>query len=252
MSFDVAASAYGRFMGRYSEPLAGRFADRVGGHAGQSAVDVGCGPGALTAVLANRLGAPHVSAIDPSASFVEALTARLPGVAVQTGTAERLPYADEAFDLALAQLVVHFMQDPVAGLAEMARVTRPGGVVAANVWDYAGGAGPLSLFWRAARDLDPGVTDESGLAGVRQGHLEELFIQAGMPDPTGSTLTVEVSFDSVADWWEPYTLGVGPAGEYVKRLDDTAREALRARCEQLLPEPPFTLTSAAWCVIAHV
>src|SRR4051812_25986384 len=109
MSFDVAASAYGRFMGRYSEPLAARFADLVGVHAGQSALDVGCGPGALTAVLSDRLGHEHVCAIDPSASFVEALSARLPGVAVQTGHAELLPYPDDDFDLALAQLVVHFM-----------------------------------------------------------------------------------------------------------------------------------------------
>lgn len=252
MSFNVAATAYDRFMGRYSQPLAVQFADLVGVRAGQSAVDVGCGPGALTAVLVERLGAGRVRAIDPSSSFVDALADRLPDVEVQTGVAEHLPYADDAFDLALAQLVVHFMKDAVAGLSEMVRVTRPGGVVAANVWDHAGGSGPLSMFWRAVRDVDPTVTGESGLAGVREGHLEELFVRAGLPSPKRTTLTVDASFDSFGDWWDPYTYGVGPAGEYVQRLDDDKRDQIRSRCEELLPAAPFTLSCSAWCVTAHI
>ncbi len=142
MTFNVAADAYGKFMGQYSEPLAVPFADAAGVRAGQRALDVGCGPGALTAQLVERLGADAVSAIDPSPPFVAAMRERFPAVDVHAGVAEMLPFPDDDFDLALAQLVVHFMDDPVAGLREMARVTRPGGSIAACVWDHAGGGGP--------------------------------------------------------------------------------------------------------------
>ena len=104
-------------------------------------------------------------------------------------SAEQLPYDDATFDLVLAQLVVHLMGDAVAGLAQMARVTAPGWTVAANVWDYAGGRGPVSPFWRAARDVDPGVVDESDLAGVTEGGLAELFARAGMAGPRCGALT---------------------------------------------------------------
>src|SRR5918999_1920901 len=165
MSFAVAADAYDRFMGRYSVPLAPQLADFASVTAGQRVLDVGCGPGALTAELVRRLGPAAVSAVDPSGPFVAAARERYPGVDVRRAAAEQLPFEDETFDASLAQLVVHFMSDPVAGLREMARVTRKGGVVAACVWDHAGGRGPLSVFWKAARELDPGVDDESQLAG---------------------------------------------------------------------------------------
>ena len=138
---------------------------------GQRVLDVGCGPGALTSELVRRLGPAAVAAVDPSESFVAAAQARQPDVSVRRAVAEQLPFADDEFDAALAQLVVHFMADPVAGLREMARVTRPGGVVAACVWDHGGGHGPLSLFWSAARQLRPGLDDESTMAGAREGHL---------------------------------------------------------------------------------
>ena len=127
MSFDVGAEAYTRFMGRFSEPLAYEFAERSSIHPEQRVLDVGCGPGALTAELVRRVGPAQVAAIDPSASFVAAARERFPDVDVREGRAERLPFPDASFDVALAQLVVHFMTDPVAGLAEMRRVTRPGG-----------------------------------------------------------------------------------------------------------------------------
>jgi ubiquinone/menaquinone biosynthesis C-methylase UbiE len=157
VAFEVEADAYSAFMGRYSEPLADLFVQWAGVGPGRQALDVGCGPGALTARLVGRLGAARVIAVDPSASFVAAVRRRCPGVIVHQAAAERLPLADGSVDAALAQLVVHFMTDPVAGLAEMARVTRPGGVVAACVWDFANGGGPLATFWAAVRDLDPGA-----------------------------------------------------------------------------------------------
>lgn len=251
MGFDVSADAYGRFMGRFSEPLALEFAELVGVQAGQTALDVGCGPGALTTVLVDRLGADRVCALDPSPSFVAALAHRLPGVDVRQGKAEDLPYDDETFDLALAQLVVHFMADPVAGLQEMARVTRPGGVVAASVWDHARRAGPLTAFWTAVRSIDPGAADESTMPGVREGHLAELFGSAGLSGEE-TTLSVETHFEDFDDWWTPYTMGVGPAGEYVAQLGDAGRERLRARCAEMLPDGAFELPARAWCVVAKV
>jgi SAM-dependent methyltransferase len=238
-------------MGRFSEPLAVQFAELAGVRAGQRVLDVGCGPGALTAQLAQWLGGGAVSAIDPSASFVMAIRDRFPEAGVVRGVAERLPFADRTFDAALAQLVVHFMTDAVCGLAEMARVTRPGGTVAACVWDHAGGAGPLAVFWQAVHDLDPEARDEAALPGVREGHLADLCAAAGLQQIAHGTLTVKVRFETFTDWWEPFTLGVGPAGAYVSQLGQAQREALRTRCAQLLPPAPFHLSASAWSVRAH-
>jgi SAM-dependent methyltransferase len=246
MSFDVGAEAYARFMGRFSEPLGAELTALIGPTRGQRALDVGCGPGALTAQLVSRLGADAVSAIDPSGSFVAAALARFPALDVRQGSAERLPYPDREFDLTLAQLVVHFMTDPAAGLSEMARVTKPGGVVAACVWDYGGERSPLSAFWRAAHDLDPDVRDEAGLPGARAGDLVTLVEQAGLGEVAGATLTVQVPCPSFDDWWDPFTLGVGPAGAYVAGLDEARREQLRQRCRELLPAGPFDIEASAW------
>src|SRR5215468_8586984 len=238
MSFDVSADAYTRFMGRYSEPLAARFADLAGVRSGQRALDVGCGPGALTAELSGRLGVGEVCAVDPSESFAVA-------------AAERLPFPDGAFDAVLAQLVVHFMADPVAGLREMGRVTRPDGVVGACVWDHGGGRGPLTPFWRAVRQLDPSADDESGLAGVGEGQLAALFGQAGLAGADATTLTVRVSYATFGQWWQPFTLGVGPAGDYVGSLTARRRRLLRERCRELLGEGPFDVSATAWAVTSR-
>jgi ubiquinone/menaquinone biosynthesis C-methylase UbiE len=250
MTFNVTAEAYDRFMGRFSEPMAARFVEAAQVTSGQRALDVGCGPGALTTQLVGRLGPAAVCAVDPSAPFVEALRSRLPGVDVRLAAAEDLPFSDHTFDLVLAQLVVHFMADPVAGLMEMARVARPGGVVAACVWDHAGGSGPLATFWRAVHDIDPQARDESDLAGAREGHLAELSEAAHLKDIESMSLTITVPFATFTEWWEPFTLGVGPAGAYVAQLDDAERDGLRDRCAQLLPSAPFEIAASAWCVRA--
>ncbi|WP_315093879.1 methyltransferase domain-containing protein [uncultured Cellulomonas sp.] len=246
MTFEVAPEAYGRFMGRFSEPLAQQFAGALDVRDGL-ALDVGCGPGALTAQLVERLGVDAVTAVDPSESFVTAARTRFPGLRIEAAVAESLPFPDDTFHLVAAQLVVHFMPEPVAGLAEMARVTRPGGTVAANVWDHAGTGDPLRLFRRAARDLDPSAPTESQMPGTREGHLAELFAAAGLRDVRSWSETVRVRYASFDDWWEPFTLGIGPAGSYVRGLADGEREALRAHSAELVPDGPFEVTAAAWC-----
>jgi len=248
--FDVSPDAYARFMGRYSEQLTAAFADLADVGPGQQALDVGCGPGVLTAELAGRLGPGSVTAIDPSEPFVAAVRARWPEADVRLGAAEELPFGDDAFDVALAQLVVHFMTDPVAGLREMGRVTRPGGTVAAAVWDHAGGRGPLTLFWEVARDLDPAADDGSWRAGGAEGELAKLFTQAGLTVADEAALTVTVRNATFEDWWDPFTLGVGPAGSYITSLTDERRAELREHASRRL-KPPIEVSATAWAVTAR-
>jgi SAM-dependent methyltransferase len=248
MTFDVSAGAYDRFMGRYSAPLSPQLADLAGVAAGQRALDVGCGSGMLTAELVGRLGAGSVAAIDPSARFVEAVRERFPGVDVRQGAAEGLPFADGEFDAALSQLVVHFMRDPATGLREMSRVTRPGGAVAASVWDLAGGRAPISPFWRAAVALDPNARDEMAVAGGRAGHLESLFAEAGLEDVRGLEHPAAVEHPTFDDWWEPFTLGVGPAGSYLVGLDEERQAAVRERSRAEVGDGPFSLPAFVWAV----
>ena len=247
----MSADAYDRFMGRFSAPLARELLPLLQLRDGARVLDVGCGPGALTAVLVESLGPERVAAVDPSPPFVDAVRERLPEVDVRQARADALPFADAAFDVVAAQLVVHFMPDPVGGLREMGRVAAPGGVVAASVWDHAGGSGPLAGFWRAVTELDADAPDEADLPGARQGHLAALATAAGLTDVTEHVLNVRVPFASFDEWWEPFTLGVGPAGAYVRSLDDAQRARLRARCTEVLGRGAFELAASAWCVTAR-
>jgi SAM-dependent methyltransferase len=246
VSFFADADAYDRFMGRYSVSLGPQLADLAGVQAGQRVVDVGCGPGALTAELVERLGAEAVAAADPSEPFTEAVRARNPGVRVVVAPAEDLPFEDGAFDAALAQLVVSFMADPVAGLAEMRRVTRRGGTVAACVWDHGGGRTPMGVFWQSVHALDPDAPDETAQAGARQGHLAQLFADAGLDDVESRALHVAREHETFEDWWHPLTLGVGPAGRYLAELDRRHAHAVREGCRALLGDGPFTVHASAW------
>jgi ubiquinone/menaquinone biosynthesis C-methylase UbiE len=249
MAFDVPPDAYERFMGRFSTPLAPVFCDFAvpGPPAGALVLDVGCGPGMLTRELVRRFGAEHVSAVDPAPPFVAATSARFPGASVQRGRAEELPFADATFDASLAQLVVHFMTDRVVGLREMARVTRPGGTVATCLWDQGGGAAPLSVFWKVARDTDPAVAAGGSPPGTSEGELASLLREAGLSDVRQERLEVSVHFDGFDEWWEPFTFGVGPAGDYVRGLDDAGRARLEEALHAAMPAGPFSVDVGAWC-----
>jgi len=246
MSFDVAADAYDRFMGRYSRLLSNQLADFASVRSGQRVLDVGCGTGALTSELVARLGPAAVAAVDPSEPFIAATRERHPGVDVRRSPAEHLPFPNDAFDASLAQLVVHFMIDPVVGLAEMRRVTRQNGVIAACVWDHGGGEGPLRIFWDAARTLDPEIDGESRLPGTRKGHLAELFEAAGLREIESTALSVSLEHLSFDAWWEPFTRGVGPAGAHLAGLDADQRTTLHEACRRRVPSEPFTVTAVAW------
>ncbi|MFC5731659.1 MULTISPECIES: class I SAM-dependent methyltransferase [Nocardioides] len=249
--FDVSADSYARFMGRFSTPLAVPFADLGldGVEPGSRVLDVGSGPGMLTAELARRCGEAQVAAVEPMEIFAEANAAAHPEADVRVASAESLPYEDGRFGATLAQLVVHFMSDPVAGLAEMARVTAPGGRVSACVWDHGGDSGPLSPFWRVVKRSDPSA-GEGRLPGATEGDLTDLFTRAGMPGVAETRLTVSVEFPNFDDWWEPFTYGVGPAGAYVTGLDDGGRERLVAALREEHGDAPFTIDASAWAATA--
>lgn len=233
-------------MGRWSRLLSAPFADFAGVGTGMRVVDIGCGTGALTDELLRRAEPGAVSAIDPSASFVAALRGRHPGIDLREGSAEHLPFEDGAFDAALAQLVVHFLADPIGGLVEMRRVTRRGGVVAACVWDYAGNRGPLGVFWDAAGAIWPETQGEASLAGTRDGHLVELFEAAGLQQVRQTVLWATIEHPTFEAWWLPFTRGAGPAGAFVAGLGPEDRDRLRRECERRLSGSPITVTAAAW------
>ena len=246
MSFDVTGEAYDRFMGRYSAPLASELVDWLGVVAGSRALDVGCGPGALTQVLVDRLGAERVAAIDPSPPFVEACRGRYPDVDVRQATADAIPFGDAHFDVTAANLVIHFMPDPVAGLSEMARVTRPGCWVGATVWDLAGGRPPMAKIWEHLIRLVPQHPGEAGLPGGSSAQFEHFLTSAGLTEVTVAELAVTVTHPTFEEWWTPYLKGVGPVGEAVAALDPEMRERLVAACREDLGEGPFDITAVAF------
>lgn len=248
MGFTAPAEHYDRFMGRYSAPLAVALCDAAGIGPGARVVDVGCGPGSLTRELVVRTGAANVAAIDPAEQFVAACAERNPGIDARHGGAEELPWADASFDAALACLVIGFMSDPDHGVREMARVTRPGGVVAACMWDVpSDGMAMLATFWRAVRAaVDADAVGERSMPGTTEGDIAARFASAGLADVAGGALTVHVAYSGFEDFWEPFTYGVGPAGAYLRSLAPEAQAAVREACRTALPDGPFELDARAW------
>jgi ubiquinone/menaquinone biosynthesis C-methylase UbiE len=251
MSFDATRGAYDRYMGRYSDQLAITFLSFTGGEPGQRALDIGCGPGALTQVLATGLGPGHVAAADPSDSFVAACSERVPGADVRRAVAAQLPWIDATFDLVVSQLVLNFLPDPDAGVAEMLRVVRHGGTVAACTWDYADGMTMLRTFWDAARDVDPEALDEARtMRFTTERELAELWEHAGLTDIRTRSLEVSTEYADFDDYWHPFLLGIGPGGEYAASLDAEPLERLRDGCFRRLgaPDGAFTLSARAVAV----
>lgn len=252
--FFKAADAYERFMGRYSRPLGPEFARAAGVAAGDRVLDVGCGTGALTGVLAELVGPGNVAAADPSEPFVEACRERVTGADARVGPAEALPFEDDAFDRALAQLVFSFVSDPAAAVAEMARVTRPGGAVAACVWDMTGGMTLLSTYWRAVNDVEPGTPGEERRFGTSEGQLATLWREAGLRDVQQGALTVSSAYESFDELWDSFLGGTGPAGAHATSLDGERRDRVRGVYQRKIGSPPgpFELTARAWYAVGTV
>ena len=251
MSFAVPADAYDRYMGRYSKRLAGAFADFAQIEPGHRVLDVGCGPGALTSEIASRVGADMTAAADPSAGFAQACADTVPGADVRTASAEELPWPAGSFDTVVSQLVVSFLRDADSGVAEMRRMLRRGGTLAACSWDYAGHMQMLRTFWNAALVLNPDAPDEGRvMAYADSDSLRELWLTAGLRDVETAPLMVQAEYEDFDDYWQPFLTGTGPGGRYCVSLDADDQDALRAECFQRLGAParPFTLSARAWAV----
>ena len=247
----AAAEHYDRHVGRYTRELARSLMAHAGVRPGQSALDVGCGPGALATELAAILGPDSVCAVDPSPSFVEACRQRLPGMDVRVAVAEQLPFDDDSFDHSLAQLVVNFMANAIAGVSDMARVTRPGGRVSAATWDYADGMTFLRHFWDAALAVDPAaaVVDEGlTMRYCTPDELGTLLSDSGLTDVRVSSAQPSAMYENFADLWTPIEGSIGPSGVYVASLPDDRRAALRIEFQRLLGigDAPFSLSARAW------
>jgi SAM-dependent methyltransferase len=255
-TFRASADAYERHIGRYGPALAAALIPVAGVEPGWRALDVGCGTGALTAALAELLGGERVAAVDPSEPFARACADRLPDVRVEVGVAESLPFGDDSFDAGLSQMVVNFMTDARAGVREMCRVTRAGGVVASAVWDYKEGMTLLRHFWDAAVELDIAAVsrDEARMPYCHRDELERLWRAAGLDDVTTGQLTVDAAYQGFEDLWQPLEAGVGPSGAYVAALQPERRAGLRDELRKRLGvgEEPFRLPARAWCAVGRV
>jgi SAM-dependent methyltransferase len=249
-----SSDAYERFMGRWSRKLAPQLVDFAGVRDGDRVLEVGCGTGALTAAIADAAPGADVVAIDPSAAFVETARAHLPSerVRFEVGLAEQLAFVAGAFDRVLSMLVFNFLPEPLACLAEQRRVTRPGGTISAAVWDYGAGMEMLSAFWEEA---GPGAAErhERNMPLCRLGDLESLWRAGGLADVEERPLTIELAFADFDDFWSPFLGGVGPAGAFVRALDDAGRAGVRERLRTRLlgaggVDRAFTLGARAWAV----
>ncbi len=252
MTFAVAADAYDRFIGRYSRELAPRFLAFAEVAAGP-VIDVGCGPGGLTAVLAARFGASSVAAVDMSEPFVAACRARVPGADVRLASAEDLPFADRAFQAALSQLVLSFVRNADRMAAEMSRVVRAGGAVAACTFE-ANGFALVRTFWNAALRFDPRAPDDARIPFRRMPELVELWGRAGFRDVATDVIDIEAAYADFDDFWLPFSFGIGPAGGYLVAQPEDRRTAIRDACFELLGRPtsPFSLPARALAIRGRV
>jgi SAM-dependent methyltransferase len=248
--------SYEQVMGRWSRRLAPLFIEHAGVGTGERLLEVGCGTGSLTFTLARTAAFAELTAIDYSDVYVAAARARNqdPRIRIEHGDAVALRFPDGSFDRALSLLVLHFVSDPAKGVAEMRRVTRPGGVVAAAVWDAGGGMTAQRMFWDTAAMLDPAAVDlrarAMSKAVVAPGGLARLFSAAGLADVDERSLLIRMEHADFADYWGPLLRGEGPVGSYVAGLG----EAERARLEQHLraaylagaPDGPRSFAAVAW------
>jgi SAM-dependent methyltransferase len=254
--FFAESEAYERFMGRWSLRPAALLVELASVGEADAVLDVGSGTGALALAVAAARPFARVTGVDPSSAYVRRAQARAPSdrVRFQVGDAQALEAPDATFDRALSLLAMNFIPDPTKALREMIRVTRPGGIVAAAVWDYGGAMEMLRAFWDEAVALDAAAAarDEREMPLCRPGELAALWRASGLEQVEERPLTVDLPFASFDDYWAPFLGGQGPAGAWAASLAAPARAALAARLRARLVGPradgPFTLRARAWAV----
>jgi SAM-dependent methyltransferase len=249
------ARAYERFMGRWSRELAPLLVRFAGVGDGDSVLDVGSGTGALSAAVAARAPSSPIVGIDPAATYVAVAGAQAgPLMTFEVGDARQLRFDAHSFDRTLSLLAVNFIPDARKALAEMARVTRPGGTVGAAVWDYGEGMEMLRVFWDEAVAQRPASAsrDERTMPFCRRGELAALWNGQGLVEVVEDGLTIETRFASFDDFWTPFLEKQGPAGAYTASLTGADRDELRQRVRRRLlgdgPDHPIVLHARAWAV----
>src|ERR671937_326530 len=245
----ASPDAYERHVGRYAKELSAGLIRVAGVRAGQSALDVGCGPGGLAVALAGLLGDENVAAVDPSERFVEVCRSRIPGADVRIGVAENLPFDDASFDAVLAQLVVQDIVDARKGVAEMRRVARPGGVVSGCVWDFESGMPLLRAAWDAALAIDAELARSWGahsrLPFSRPDELDELWRSTELEEVEVGKISAGADYADLDDLWFPFAAGVGGVGRFVQSLDGDARARMKAQIGNNLGNPTGTFRLVA-------
>jgi ubiquinone/menaquinone biosynthesis C-methylase UbiE len=229
--------AYERLMGRWSRVAGEVFLDWLDVPMGLRWLDVGCGNGAFTEALITRCAPAAVTAIDPSDGQLEYARAR-PGAKMaqfQLGDAQRLPFADSSFDVAVMALVISFVPDPVKAVAEMVRVVWPGGWTATYMWDRPGGGTPVEPIYVAANSLGMDLPAPPGVAISRRDALQELWEKVGLISIDTRVIRIPVVYSDFDDFWDSNSVPVGPQGKFIHAMSPSAREQLRSRLREQLP-----------------
>ena len=251
------AEAYNRFMGRWSSLMAAPLLDFAAIPSTGRILDVGTGTGALAIEIVKRKPAVHVTGIDPSEEFFAYARTRSPfpdRTTFQPGDAQDLKFPGATFSASLSLLVFNFIPDPAKALRELRRVTRSGAGITAAVWDYGDRMRMLRAFWDAAVSVDPAAEkqDEKHMPLCRAGQLSQLWKQGGLKNIQEKPLEIAARFSTFADYWDPFLLGQGPAGAYVRNLLADKLPALRNAVKRQLSlsseSQPFTLPARVWAV----